>query len=145
MYEDVLVPTDGGDRMGDVIEQALDVARHRDATVHALSVVDERAFLTLDDELTDEVASELRTEAEAAIEEVVDSADAAGVPIEAAIRRGKPAAEIESYARTIDADLIVVGSRGAGSYEQNLLGSVSQTVVSGAERPVLTVPLAGDG
>lgn len=141
MYEDVLVPTDGGDRMDDVIEEAVALTDSNDGTVHALSVVDERAFLTLDDDLTDDVTAELQTDAEAAVDAVVEAADTAGVNAEATIRNGTPATEITAHAAAVDADLIVVGSRGAGNYEQNLLGSVSQGVVSEAGRPVLTVPL----
>ena len=44
-----------------------------------------------------------------------------------------------AYADTIDADLIVVGSRGHGTLASALLGSVSRGVLREARRPVLIV------
>jgi nucleotide-binding universal stress UspA family protein len=53
--------------------------------------------------------------------------------------RGETADEIVAYADTIDADLIVVGSRGHGAIASALLGSVSRGVLHEARRPVLVV------
>ena len=141
MYDDVLVPTDGGDRMDAVVDRAVDIAQTRDATVHTVSVVDERAFLTLDDDLETEVAADLEREAKAAVDAVETVAAEAGVSVETATRRGKPASEILAVADGHDVDLIVIGSRGAQNYEANLLGSVSEQLVNDANVPVLVVPL----
>jgi nucleotide-binding universal stress UspA family protein len=40
----------------------------------------------------------------------------------------------------VDADLIVVGTRGANAVQEQLLGSVSNGVVHHSRRPVLIVP-----
>ena len=53
--------------------------------------------------------------------------------------RGDPADEIVAYADTVDADLIVVGSRGHGAVASALLGSVSRGILREARRPVLVV------
>jgi nucleotide-binding universal stress UspA family protein len=44
-----------------------------------------------------------------------------------------------AYADLVDADLIVVGSRGHGSISGALIGSVSRGVLHGTKRPVLIV------
>lgn len=47
---------------------------------------------------------------------------------------------ILSVARDLDADLLVVGTRGQGGLRSFLLGSVSHAIVQHADRPVLVVP-----
>ena len=51
---------------------------------------------------------------------------------------GLPAEEILGVAR--DADMIVVGSRGAGGFKRLLLGSVSTQVTHHAASPVVVIP-----
>jgi nucleotide-binding universal stress UspA family protein len=51
---------------------------------------------------------------------------------------GAPAEEILGAAK--DADMIVVGSRGAGGFKKLLMGSVSVTVTHHAHCPVVVVP-----
>ena len=62
-----------------------------------------------------------------------------GVRCEVAVVTGEPVDEIVAYANAIDADLIVVGSRGLGAVKSVLLGSVSTGVLHEAGRPVLVV------
>jgi nucleotide-binding universal stress UspA family protein len=52
---------------------------------------------------------------------------------------GNPVEEIVRYADAIEADLIVVGSRGHGAVTSVLLGSVSRGVLHHAHRPVIVV------
>ena len=55
------------------------------------------------------------------------------------LRMGRPAEEVVGLAEKIEADLIVVGSRGAGPLRRLLMGSVSDSVVRHAHCPVLVV------
>jgi nucleotide-binding universal stress UspA family protein len=64
-------------------------------------------------------------------------ATAAGVSVRTELLTGNPVDEIVAFADSIDADLIVVGSRGHGAVASALLGSVSQGVLHEARRPVL--------
>jgi hypothetical protein len=58
-------------------------------------------------------------------------------PVEQLVVDGDPAQEIVGIARRRDVDLVVLGSRGLGSIGRLLLGSVSETVLHHADRPVV--------
>jgi nucleotide-binding universal stress UspA family protein len=62
-----------------------------------------------------------------------------GIPAMTRLLVGGAARQIVSYADEVDADLIVIGSRGLGAFEGALLGSVSRAVLHDAKRPVLIV------
>jgi nucleotide-binding universal stress UspA family protein len=79
--------------------------------------------------------------AEHALEKVAD--DVAGVSIERRVVEGAPAEVL--LGRLVEADLLVVGSRGLGGFRGLLLGSVSQQCVLHATRPVVVVPSADVG
>jgi nucleotide-binding universal stress UspA family protein len=141
MYDDIIVPTDGGEQMEAVIDAAVDIAAQRDARIHALSVIDRGVFLTLEEGLTDAVDEELTANAERAVEAVTDAASAAELENEGVVRRGRPGEEIIAYADDIGADLIVMGSRGADGHERRMLGSVSQDVITETDCQTLVIPL----
>lgn len=71
---------------------------------------------------------------------------AGGVPVDAlevrpVIRRGRePATAILDYVEEVDADLVVLGTRGFGAIRRALIGSVASTVARRAPCPVLLVP-----
>lgn len=62
-----------------------------------------------------------------------------GVPIERVLREGPAAPALVQAGRELDADEIVVGSRGLGRFRA-ALGSVSHALVHEAEQPVVVVP-----
>ena len=138
MYDTVLVPTDGSQAMETVLDHVRDIATRRDASVHVLYVVDDRAFLTLDDQQIPDVTDSLRAEGERATEAIRESLETDDVAVTTEIRQGSPADEILTTADECAADLIVMGSHGDDPI-RDLLGSVSQKVVSLSSTPVLTI------
>lgn len=62
-----------------------------------------------------------------------------GLTIERRIETGEPGLAIVAAADELDADAIVIGSRGRGAIRRALLGSVSSHVVHNAPCPVLVV------
>lgn len=86
-----------------------------------------------------EVTDQVRAEAEKGLEA---TRAATGLPdhTELLVVWGDPATEIVIAANDLDADIVVLGSRGRGFFGRMLLGSVSGHVVHHAHRPVLIVP-----
>ncbi len=144
MYSDILVPTDGSASVDQVLEHTIDIAEGRDVTVHALYVVDDRAFLTIDDEMQAEVLEKLKAEGEQAISMVRDTLEQEDIEVSTTILRGSPPELIVSYVEDAGIDLITMGTQ-AGEYEKNILGSTSQKVVRLSSVPVLTVDVSGPG
>jgi nucleotide-binding universal stress UspA family protein len=101
----------------------------------------------------DRLEADLREQAERTLAEAADRLTRPGRTVEQTVLRGRPASEIVKEAEQTGADLIVVGSRGHGTIEEMLLGSVSAEIVDHAKVPVLVarghavdrVVLAWDG
>lgn len=79
--------------------------------------------------------------ARAALQALVDEAQAAGVRSEVQVETGEPAAEIARLAEERDASLIVVGKHGRGWTSSRVIGSTAYRLCEAAGRPVLMVPL----
>lgn len=138
MYETILFPTDGSAHSTTVAEHAVDIAQTRNAALHVLSVVDDRAFLVLDDDRVEGVRADLEENALEATDRGATRASERGIETETAIQTGNPAECILEYADEHEIDLVVMGTSG-DDYENNVVGSVSQRVVRSASVPVLTI------
>lgn len=138
MYGEILVPTDGSDSIESVLDHTVEIAQDRDARVHVLYVIDDQAFLTLDDEIQTDVVEDFREEGETAVSEIAAQLEEADLRATTAIRKGTPADEIIAYVETEGVDLVTMGTRG-DDYTENILGSTAQKVVMDAPAPVLTV------
>ena len=145
MYDDVLVPTDGGDGMETVLDHAIAIASDHGATVHGLYVVNKRLYLASEKERQDDVVAELREEGERAVEQVAERARAAGLETVSEVRQGVPGREVLAYAEAAGIDLIAMGTHDPTDRDRPAtLGSVADRVTNEAAVPVLTVRLDGD-
>jgi nucleotide-binding universal stress UspA family protein len=82
---------------------------------------------------------DLRRQLEEDMAELVRPLEGRGWTVERRVVDGRPASVIMGVAEEIDADLIVMGSRGHGVMRAMLLGSVSAEVAGNAQRSVLVV------
>jgi len=85
------------------------------------------------------IPEEVRLRRAIALDEAAQLAAEHGVDVTFEVLAGVPADEIVAYADSIDADLVVIGSRRRGALAGALLGSVSRDVVRESRRPVLVV------
>jgi nucleotide-binding universal stress UspA family protein len=74
-----------------------------------------------------------------ALKPAVERLAAAGIPVDAAVRLGRPADTIAREAAAYGAAAIIMGTRGHGALQGFALGSVALRVAHGAGLPVLLV------
>lgn len=136
MIDTVVVATDGSESVSRTIDVALDLAERFDAEVHALYVVDESEIDSSPEAVQQELRDALRETADEALASVAERSDR---PVTTAVREGRPADEIGTYAREHDADVVATGTRGRHGEHRFLIGSVAERVVRTCPVPVLTV------
>lgn len=135
----ILVGVDGSPQSMAACQLAVGLARCYEARLIALHVA-----VPIAPGLTVSAPEHIRAEEAARTrgEEVLDAARAlaAGViQFAADLEFGDPAAVIDRRAQELEADLVVVGSRGLGRLDRLLLGSVSSALVQRAPCSVLVV------
>jgi nucleotide-binding universal stress UspA family protein len=144
--ERIVVGVDGSDPSRAALRWALTEGRLRSATVEAVHAWDVPMIygpvgvgFPYDTQGLDRAAHELLDQiVEEVSKEVADQAGAAAVTVERTVTPGGPATGVLDAAE--DADLIVVGRRGAGGFQRLLLGSVSDHVARHATCPVVVLP-----
>ncbi len=135
----ILLATDGSESATDALRAAVELAEESGASIDVLTVA--RALGGVPGALPTMPVG-IVDEARKIAEEHAHAARELGVEARAHVAQDEPAHAICEAARELEADLIVVGSRGLGPVRGALLGSVSRAVLSHAGRPVLVVKRA---
>ena len=137
----ILIATDGSESAHEAVEFGLELAVEQDATafiVHVAPLVDVMPYANFG-YVAPTLPHEFDDHDRELLQEAVELATEKGVDVETTLLKGRPADEIVAFADSIDADLIVVGSRGHGAIASALIGSVSRGVLHESRRPVLIV------
>jgi nucleotide-binding universal stress UspA family protein len=116
----------------------LSLAAEHIAKVAAAVAVQCDLPLTIISVVSHDTASE-RTEAERVLAHAKDIASASGSNVQSRIITGKPFEQILATARTLAADLIVVGRHGENNVIHTPFGGTTQKVVGMTDTPVLVV------
>ena len=133
----ILIATDGSDPANAAVAAGLELAAGEDAEivfVHVISILDLSS--TTSGGKPQRVP---RAEDDPVLCAAVDRARAAHLVARTELLIGYPPKQILRVAREIDADLIVVGTRGLGRMKSAVLGSTSHDVLEHSDRPVLVV------
>lgn len=136
MFERILVAIDGSKEGGKTIPAAIEMAERFESAVTVIHVREHTKYEGSDVDLGPETSAE----------ELVDAAlhrfREAGIEASSEIRRVSPGntpEQIVEVARQVEADLIVLGTRGMTEWKSMLLGGVANKVVQHAHCPVLLV------
>jgi nucleotide-binding universal stress UspA family protein len=147
----ILIGTDGSDDALAAARRGLELLAS-DATVHLISVTERPEIVDAGMESgfaggiatpqeVDHAWAGAIDEATAALARTVDALGAAPIEtsVETSVEHGDPGSLLCERAKSLGADVVVVGSRGRGAIRRALLGSVSTYVVNNAPCPVLVV------
>lgn len=137
-YENILVPTDGSSGATRAADHALTLASALDATVHALSVVDDTLLgLDVRSSASNEAGEEV---AQSSIEDLVSTAKEYDIgDIVPHIEHVSPVEGILGCVDANDIDVVVMGTTGRRGTDRILLGSVAEKTVRSTPVPVITV------
>lgn len=129
------------------LEVAIALAREHGAElvlVHAYELPTTVAML-YDLPVPDLFSDQVREQANALLARSLRSVEAAGIGGTVQLETGRAVEAIRSAAERVEADLIVMGTRGASGFERALLGSVAERTIRTAPCPVLTVREESNG
>ena len=142
MFSKIVVGTDGSGPANEAVTMAIELARRFGAVVHLVHVVKASPSGVPVTEVGSSVAvvgdakatRELQDAAHAVLAEAAAGSD--GVTVEMHVAGGSPADVLTDLAAKVDADLIVVGSKGMQG-SRRLIGSIPNSVAHGAPCNVL--------
>src|ERR687889_2688203 len=132
----ILLATDGSENTAQAIKAAVDIARRRGSEIHLIHVWHDvhtphaHAF----------VKSELRQQGREILDkEAKRIGEKGGTVTRSHLREGRTFEEVIKLGDKLEADLLLVGSRGHRGLRRMLVGSNSEDIVHHAHRPVLVV------
>lgn len=142
MIHRLVVGIDGSDNARRALDWAIVLARRFDAEIVAAHAVGLLTSLHGGPPVPSHShLEELRTQFET---EWCAPLAGSGVPHRMLCLDGPPVRVLLEVATQEDADMIVVGTRGAGGFAELLLGSTSHQLAEHASRPILIVPPASE-
>ncbi len=142
----LVVATDGSSQAREALHHAFELAASTDAVVHVVHVAPTTEWAAFPGPVPPvRVPHTPDASDRAPLDDAVELAADYRVPVKTELLTGNAVDEIVAYADAVDADLVVLGSRGHGSIAGALLGSISLGVLHEAMRPVLVVRGARPG
>ncbi|MEB3321539.1 MAG: universal stress protein [Synechococcaceae cyanobacterium] len=130
MFRNLLIADSGKGHVEEMVRMLRQIPPCRQARINLLHVVPEQGA----DEL-----KEHRQRAEAVLAEAVRRLELEGSQVSTLVREGDTKQTVLKVADELDADLIVMGSRGLGRLQSILANSASQYVFQLSTRPMLLV------
>lgn len=139
----VVVGVDGSEAAIDAVRVAVDLARARTARLHIVTVVrpPEGWWGIVGSPPTAEALGDSLSDAQRnVLDRALRAVDLTGVDYETQEEIGEPSSRLIDVCNRVEADVLVVGRRGAGLLRRMMVGSVANHLVHEAPCPVLVVP-----
>jgi nucleotide-binding universal stress UspA family protein len=142
MFKTIIAAVDGSDPSLHALHIASQLAKEQKAQLHIITVTPILPALTAEG-FTPEYLPQYQDDLEKAMQQTLDKAaqetrkNHPTLKVTTHLKEGRPAKRITETAAEVDADLIVVGSRGTSGILTWLLGSVAREVADNCTVPVL--------
>ena len=130
MFNKILYADSGADNARDMLKTLLALPVAKNSQVTVLRVISPK---------TTEEESAVRQDAQSKIEELISKLDIDASNVASRVEEGEAKTTVLKVAQEIDADLIIMGSRGLGKLQSILSNSVSQYVFQLTDRSMLLV------
>lgn len=138
--KNIVLAFDGSDGSNKALQWTIDFAKENRSQTHITTVFDSMALLAIE---TASNVVELERSRRAHMDDLMNSATSLyaehNLSAKAVSLEGNAADAIMQYAKKIDADIIICGTRGHGGFGALLLGSVAHKLVTYSKIPVLVV------
>jgi nucleotide-binding universal stress UspA family protein len=140
-FETILVPVDFSEHSKEALDTAVQLARLFGSTIHVLHCyhIQTAGISPYGIVLPTGYYEDIREAAEKRLNDWREKVLSEGVKVESIISADSPSLAINLAATEIQANLIVMGTRGLSGLKHAMLGSVAERVVRLAPCPVLTV------
>lgn len=145
MFEEILIPIDGSEPAKKAARKGVELAAEHDASVHVMYVVEPiplGGFSAGPEPASaghSEILEEQKSEAQDAIDTIVELCENEGLDVVEAIEYGDPDEAIIEYVETQGVDGIAMGTHGRSGAERVVIGSVAEKVVRKSPVPVVTI------
>jgi nucleotide-binding universal stress UspA family protein len=130
MFDKILYADSGADNARDMLKTLLELPATKNAEVSILRVISPK---------TTQEETEANEEAKSKIKNLIGKLNIDPGRISSRVEMGEPKTTVLKVAKEIDADIIIMGSRGLGKLQSILSNSVSQYVFQLSERSMLLV------
>ena len=151
-FKQILVPIDFSAHSTAAFEAAVEIAKAFDSKIHLLHCyqIQPGGISPYGIAIPSGYFAEIRDAASQQLAEWQEEHVPAGISTAASTMSESPSEAIITTAKEIEADLIVMGTRGLSGFKHVMLGSVAERIVRLAPCPVMTVHApgsesAGDG
>lgn len=139
----IIVGVDGSDQSVRAAHVAVGIARSVGARLHLVTVVRPPEGwwgVVGSPPPADALAASMADAQRSVLDRTLDRLDGTGIEVTSSEEIGDPASALTSLAGEMEADLLVVGRRGAGLVERMILGSVADRVAHESPCPLMIVP-----
>ena len=144
----ILVPTDFSRQANNALDFACQIAKANGDTqinlVHVIEAPSSATFNTMGEAVSDGYESqvfvaELLKKTKKDLDTLVQKKKSEGFNISGEVKVGNPFSSIAKSIAEMDADLVVMGTKGASGMEEVLIGSNTERMVRHAKCPVITI------